>query len=123
VEPARPADARRVPAQAARAADLVDQAAQDSVLTYDRHPLRAALEVYRGGARVREVVGRIACPTLILHGRRDLVCSWRNATWLAARIASRDVTVRVFEKSAHVLACDGERDEVAREVAAFLARL
>jgi carboxylesterase len=106
-----------------RAADLVDKTAMDAVLTYDRHPLRAALEVYRAGVRTRAIVGRIACPTLILHGRRDLVCSWRNATWLAQRLASRDITVRLFEKSAHVLACDGERDEVAREVNAFLTRL
>ncbi len=106
-----------------RPADLVDQGAMDAVLTYDRHPVRAALEVYRAGARVRDLVSRIACPTLILHGRRDLVCSWRNATWLAERIGSRDVTVRIFEKSAHVLACDAERDDVGREVAAFLARL
>lgn len=106
-----------------RAADLVDHAAMGSILTYDRHPMRAALEVYLAGVRVRPLVGRIACPVLVLHGRRDLVCSWRNATWLAERVASRDVTVRIFEKSAHVLCCDGERDEVGREVAAFLARL
>jgi carboxylesterase len=106
-----------------RAADLVDRTAMNAVLTYDRHPLRAALEVYRAGVRTRAIVGRIACPTLILHGRRDVVCSWRNATWLARRLGSRDVTVRLFEKSAHVLACDGERDQVAREVNAFLARL
>jgi carboxylesterase len=106
-----------------RAADLVDRAVMDTILTYDRHPMRAALEVYRAGVRVREVVARIACPTLILHGRRDLVCSWRNATWLAERLASRDVTVRLFEKSAHVLACDSERDEVGREVEAFLGRV
>jgi carboxylesterase len=106
-----------------RAADLVDQSVQDAILTYDRHPMRAALEVYLAGPRVREVVADIACPTLILHGRRDAVCSWRNATWLAERIGSRDVTVRIFERSAHVLCCDAERDEVGREVAAFLNRL
>jgi carboxylesterase len=106
-----------------RPGDLVDLAAMSSILTYDRHPMRAALEVYLAGPRVRDVVGRITCPTLILHGRRDAVCSWRNATWLAERIGSRDVTVRIFERSAHVLCCDGERDEVGREVAAFLARL
>jgi len=31
--------------------------------------------------------------------------------------------VRLFEKSAHVLAWDGERDEVAGEVVRFLARM
>jgi esterase/lipase len=31
--------------------------------------------------------------------------------------------VRIFERSAHVLAWDGERDEVAAEVLAFLGRI
>lgn len=106
-----------------RAGDLVDASAMESLVTYDRHPMRAAMEVYRAGARVRAVVGRIECPTLVLHGRRDAVCSWRNAAWLAERVASRDVSVRIFERSAHVLCCDGEREEVARETIAFLSRL
>jgi carboxylesterase len=59
-----------------RAGDLVDASAMDALVTYDRHPLRAAMEVWRAGERVRGIVGRIACPTLVLHGRRDLVCSF-----------------------------------------------
>jgi carboxylesterase len=105
------------------AGDAVDPAALEQLVTYDRHPLRAALEVYRAGQRTRPVVGRITCPTLVLHGRRDHVCSWKNAEWLAKHIGARDVSVRIFEKSAHVLACDGEHAEVAREVLAFLERL
>jgi carboxylesterase len=102
------------------AGDLVDPSGMDALVTYDRHPLRAALEVYRAGRRVRDVVSRIKCPTLVLHGRRDRVCPWTNATWLAHHVGSREVGVRIFERSGHVLACDGERDEVSREVLAFL---
>jgi carboxylesterase len=105
-----------------RAGDLVDRRAMHSLVTYDRHPLRAAFEVYRAGARVRGGVGRIASPTLVLHGRRDLVCPWKNAHWLAEHIGTRDVRVRIFDKSGHVLACDGECDDVGREVVAFLNR-
>jgi len=105
------------------AGDVVDKGALASLVAYDRHPLRAALEVYRAGQRVRRVVGKVACPTLILHGRRDRVCPWKNATWLAERVGGGDVTVRVFERSAHVLACDGEREDVAREVVRFVQRL
>ena len=104
------------------AADLVDPALMDKIVTYDRHPLRAALEVYRAGARVRPLVGRIDCPTLILHGRCDRVCHWKNAPWLASHVGARDVTVRIFEQSAHVLACDREREDVAAEVVRFMKR-
>jgi carboxylesterase len=102
--------------------DVRDASALASLVTYDRHPLRAAIETYLAGPRVREVVGRVTCPALVLHGRHDRVCPWRNAVWLADHIGSKDVTVRIFERSAHVIANDFEREEVAREVTAFLAR-
>jgi carboxylesterase len=103
--------------------DVVDPSLLDAMATYDRQPLRAAVQVYLAGARVRAVVGRIACPALILHGRRDRVCPWQNAVWLADHIGSKDVTVRVFDRSAHVVACDFDRDEAAEEVSSFLARV
>jgi carboxylesterase len=106
-----------------RPGDLVDPALMGTLLSYDRHPLRASLEVYRAGARVRAGVGFIVCPTLVAHGRRDQVCSWKNAVWVADHLGTRDVSVRIFEKSGHVLACDGEREEVAREVVGFLRGL
>ncbi len=106
-----------------RPGDLSDKAAMKTLVTYDRHPIRAAMEVYRAGSRVRAVVGRVRCPTLILHGRRDIVCSWRNATWMARRLGTHDVRVRIFERSAHVIACDLERDEVADETVSFLSRM
>jgi carboxylesterase len=106
-----------------RHADLIDTSQMQKIVTYDRHPLRAALEVHRAGGRVRELARLIACPTLILHGRRDVVCHWKNAEWLAANIGSRHVKTRIFEQSAHVLCRDGEREHVAREVAEFLASL
>jgi len=106
------------------AGDLVDATAMGSLVTYDRHPVRAALEVYLAGKRVRERVDRIECPTLVLHGRRDRVCPWKNAVWLADHlVGARDVSVRLFDKSAHVLALDGEREDVAAEVLRFLARV
>ena len=106
-----------------RPGDVADKSVMSSLLTYDRHPIRAAMEVFHAGARVRKLAGRVTCPTLVLHGRRDVVCSWRNATWLADHVGTRDVSVRVFERSAHVVACDHERDEVAVETLAFLRRL
>jgi len=106
-----------------RPADLVDRTLMEKIVTYDHHPLRSALEVYKAGARVRALVPRVTCPALILHGRKDLVCHWKNAPWLERHLGSKDVTVRIFEESGHVLACDGEREEVAREVVRFVGRL
>jgi carboxylesterase len=106
-----------------RSGELVDPAAMDDIVCYDRNPLRAALQVYLGGCRTRAVVGAIACPTLIVHGRRDGVCPSTNARWLARRIGAQDVTLRIFERSAHVLGCDGERAAVSQEIVRFLRRV
>jgi carboxylesterase len=106
-----------------RHADMSDREAAKKITAYDRHPLRAAFEVYRAGRRVREEVARIACPTLVLHGARDLVCRPRAAKWLASNIGAKDVTLSFFAKSGHVIAADLERDHVAREVLAFIARI
>jgi carboxylesterase len=106
-----------------KAGDLVDPSAMGSLVSYDRHPIRSAHQVYAAGKRVLRVIDRIECPTLIMHGRRDIVCHWKNATLLADRVAAKDVTVRIFERSAHVLACDGEHEQVAREVVRFVGRV
>src|SRR5262249_47370584 len=107
----------------ARRGELVDRAAMDDIVCYDRNPLRAALQVYLGGCRTRAVVGAIACPTLIVHGRHDGVCPSANARWLARHIGAQDVTLRIFERSAHVLGCDGERAAVSQEILRFLRRV
>jgi esterase/lipase len=104
------------------AGELVDRTCEGELVAYDRHPLRAALEVYRAGPRVQGAVGRIACPTLVLHGRRDGVCSWRNAGWLTQHLGTRDATVNIYDHSAHVLAWDGDRRDVARDLVQFLDR-
>ncbi len=106
-----------------RAADMRDRAAAAKIATYDRHPMRAAQEVYRAGKRVRGELARITCPTLVLHGTHDHVCPPKNARWLAENIGTRDVVTRLYANSAHMVAADHDRDAVARDVVEFLARL
>jgi carboxylesterase len=106
-----------------RAAELVDPAAMGEIVCYDRNPLRAAQQVYLGGLRTRVVVSAIECPTLVVHGRHDRVCPWRSARWLARRIGASDVSLRIFERSAHVLGCDGERRAVADAILRFVQRV
>jgi carboxylesterase len=106
-----------------RAADMKDRAAAAKIATYDRHPLRAAFEVYLAGERVRREVSRIACPTLVLHGKNDRVCPPSNARWLASHVGAKDVTVRVYAESGHVIAADVDKDRVADDVLRFLARV
>jgi carboxylesterase len=106
-----------------RAGDLEDKAAAVGMRTYDRHPLRAALEVYRATRLVRAEARRVRCPTLVLHGAKDRVCGVRGATWLAEHVASDDVTLRIYPRSAHVVARDHDKDAVLADVLTFVRRL
>jgi carboxylesterase len=103
--------------------DIRDPEMKKRVVAYDRDPLRAALEVYRGGRRVETKLGSIVCPTLILHGAKDRVCPASNAKLVASKLGAVDVTTRVFPKSGHLVAADMERDDVAVEVIRFIERI
>jgi carboxylesterase len=103
--------------------DIRDPEMKKRVVSYDRDPLRAALEVYRGGRRVESKLASIVCPTLILHGGKDRVCPASNAKLVASKLGAIDVTTRVFPKSGHLVAADLERLDVAAEVIRFIARI
>ena len=104
-------------------ADIRDPEQRKRVSAYDRDPLRAALEVYRAGERVRSRLELIECPTLLLHGARDRVCPSSNVALVAAALGTREVRTRIYAKSAHLIAADHDRAEVADTVASFVESL
>jgi len=104
-------------------ADVRDPVQAKRITGYDRDPLRAALEVYRAGMRVRGRLGQVECPTLILHGARDRVCPAANVALAASGLGSRDVRARIYAKSAHLVAADHDRSEVAEAVTSFVGTL
>ncbi len=104
-------------------ADVRDPVQQKRITGYDRDPLRAALEVYRAGMRVRSRLAAIECPALILHGARDRVCPSSNVALAASSLGSRDVRTRIYAKSAHLVAADHDRREVADAVTSLVGSL
>jgi carboxylesterase len=102
--------------------DIRDKTLAGSIGDYDKHPVRAAMEVYRAGQRLLPRLSDVTCPTLVLHGERDRVCSVRGARELASLLGTQDVRIRTYPRSAHMLALDYDREEVARDVIAFLDR-
>lgn len=104
-------------------ADVRDREQKKRIASYDRDPLRAALEVYRAGRHVASRLGDVRVPTLVCHGAKDRVCPVANATYVAERLGSKDVTKRIYPKSAHLVGADVERADVADEVLRFVQRL
>jgi carboxylesterase len=105
------------------ASDIADPVQRRKIRAYDRDPLRAALEVYRGGRRAEAKLGKITCPTLLIHGAKDRVCPVSNAHDVASRLGTTDTVVRVYPSSAHLVAADVDRHAVAEDVLAFVSRL
>jgi carboxylesterase len=103
--------------------DVRDPAQKTRISGYDRNPLRAALEVYRGGRRVEPRLPLVTCPTLIIHGGKDRVCPPSNARFVARQLGTCDVDAKVYPNSAHVVTADVDRRAVADDVVRFIERV
>ena len=71
-------------------------------------------------AAVLADLAKIAAPTLVLQGARDTVVDPRGARELLEGLRC-EKRLRLLERSDHLLAIDGEREEVFAEVCGFLA--
>jgi esterase/lipase len=59
---------------------------------------------------------------LIAHGAKDRVCPVANASFVAERLGTEDVTMRIYRRSAHLVGADVDRTEVASDVLRFVDR-
>jgi len=104
-------------------ADIADENVRLVHPSYDVHPIRAAIELTKLARVVRAELGRITCPTLIMHGKHDRVCPPANVSRLLGRLGARDVEVVFLENSAHIITVDRERHIVRQRVRAFFRRV
>lgn len=105
------------------AADLLDPEARSSQLSYDRKPLAAAAEVWRRGRRDRRLLSEVHCPTLLVHGRHDHVCSPSNLRRVGRRLGTQDVRQVMLSNSAHIVTRDRDRSILRAELLTFFERL
>jgi len=104
-------------------ADIRDPEARKRHLTYDVNPIRSAVEVLRSGDLVRSELANVKCPTLVVHGRLDRVCSVGNAFRFAKRLGTTDVEVAIMPNSGHIVSVDLDRHDVSFRIEAFLRRV
>jgi carboxylesterase len=103
--------------------DIADPVARAASPSYPALPLPAVIELLRLQATVRRELGRVTQPALLLHGRHDHSAPLANLDLLRRGLGSRQVEVRVLERSWHVVTLDYDRDEVARLAGDFLDRV
>lgn len=103
--------------------DIADLDARRSQIAYTADPVHAAIDLERSGRALRERLGQVRCPTLILHGALDRVCPVSNAWRVASLLGTKDVRVVILPRSKHIITRDVERADVARELSAFYTRV
>jgi carboxylesterase len=103
-------------------ADIREPEARKRHLTYDVNPAKSAVEVLHAGRLVRDELGAVKCPALVIHGRHDQVCPVANAERLARALGTTDVEVAVMPNSGHIVTVDWDRGTVAERIEQFFAR-
>jgi carboxylesterase len=102
------------------APDLGDREQRALHLTYNAQPVRAAISLLRAGEALAEQLHRVKAPTLLLHGALDLVAPVSNACRVSVRLGTLQKRTVIFERSAHILTRDVERELVREELTKFL---
>lgn len=105
-----------------RPRDIADPEARARSQAYPVMPLAALREFMRLRVEARRALAAVTAPTLVLHGRLDHTAPVANVEYLRRRLRTAVVETRVFERSAHVLTEDLEREAVSAAVADFLDR-
>jgi carboxylesterase len=103
--------------------DIGDPVARRNHLTYNVQPSHAAIEVLRAGRRLRPRLGDIHCPTMLVHGLRDKVCSVKNVERVAPRLGTSDVEVVILGRSHHIVTRDVDKARVEEVVRRFIQRV
>jgi carboxylesterase len=100
--------------------DIRDPEARQAHPGYRQVPLRSVLETLALQRLVRAELGRVAQPTLALHGGMDRTVSLESLELVRRALPNLRGSV-VLPASGHVITVDAERARVAEEITRFAA--
>lgn len=92
----------------------------DPLISHDKLPAISAVASINGMQDVRERMGQIKTPLLIMYGTADKVNPIEGSRTLAAGIGSADKTVKPYEGLYHDMLNEPEHNKVAADVVAWL---
>ncbi|NLS77609.1 MAG: alpha/beta hydrolase [Chloroflexi bacterium] len=100
---------------------VVEAYVNDPLVHHTKTPARLAAEMLRAMQRVTAEVHKIDLPFLVLQGADDRLVDPGGARLLYEGASSADKTSRVYEGCYHEVFNEPERDQVLRDVEAWLA--
>jgi carboxylesterase len=90
---------------------------------YDRTPTAGACEMVKLLRVTRKDLGLITQPLLVIHSGHDHVVPHECAPFIMEHTASTDKEMVLFERSAHVVTMDYDKDGVVDSAWKFIQRL
>ena len=85
-------------------------------------PLPALHSLVEFGHYLRDKLGDVRAPALVMHARQDHTVPFACQAYIARALGSREVTELVLERSFHVITLDLEREQVENAVADHLLK-
>lgn len=90
--------------------------------TAPRLSLCATYEILNLQKHIRNHLGEVSSPMLLLHGRDDHTAPPSNVSIVRHLAAADVVEAKFFDRSRHILTLDWDSDEVIRSIADFFER-
>lgn len=88
---------------------------------YDQTPLSSLASLLDLIDSVKNDLGKISCPTLLVQSRREHTVRPESASFIYDNLGSADKELLWLEKSGHVVTLDIERETVFKKVSEFLS--
>ncbi len=98
--------------------DIKDPAQRE--LAYPATPARCLAELYALTGVTRDLLGRVACPALVIQSRDDHVVKPANARLIASSLGSGRVELLWLDNSYHVATLDHDAGLIAERTVAFI---
>ena len=92
-------------------------------LAYDQVPVSCMREVVLLISITRDMMHKIVCPALVMHGREDHVLPSANALAVVNTVRSDDVRLLWLNNSYHVATLDNDKDLIVQRVGAFFSEI
>ncbi|MDQ1248131.1 MAG: Alpha/beta fold hydrolase [Actinomycetota bacterium] len=90
---------------------------------YTKIPLQAAYSLQQGWKQVKDDLGLVTQPLLVMRSTEDHVVEASNTEWILEHVGSDDVTFIELENSYHVATLDYDAELIFAESVAFMERL
>ena len=105
------------------ASDIAEPMARKTHLTLSGTPAHGAIQIRRWARRLRNRLGAVEQPCLVVHGMRDRVCSPKGAQRLYEGLGSKDKELLLLWRSRHVVTRDHDAPELKKMLSIFLTKL